>query len=118
MNVKVMSSAMPSKDQSILTLKTSSLEILIAMLSMIAAVALSNYWVQFEINEWLTWGAFTYPLTFFITELTNRFHGPRSARLVVYAGFVVALGLSTLLANPRIATASASAFLLGQLLDI
>jgi queuosine precursor transporter len=93
-------------------------QIRLATLGMVVAIALSNYLVQFEINEWLTWGAFTYPITFLITELTNRFHGPRLARRVVYVGFLFALILSLFLNIPRIALASAYAFLIGQLLDI
>lgn len=93
-------------------------EVIMSVVLMVAAIALSNYLVQFEINEWLTWGAFTYPATFFITELTNRYHGPRTARRVVYIGFLFAVIISVLLSIPRIALASATAFLIGQLLDI
>ncbi len=57
-------------------------------------------------------------LRFLVTDLTNRQFGPRIARRVVVAGFAVAVMLSVLAATPRIAIASGSAFLLGQLLDI
>ncbi len=90
----------------------------LAFFSMIAAVALSNYLVQFPINDWLTFGAFSYPITFLITELTNRFYGSRAARCVVYGGFALAMVLSLWLATPKIAIASGSAFLISQLLDI
>ncbi len=92
--------------------------VLIAVVAMMFAVASSNYLIQFEINDWLTWGAFVYPLTFGITELTNRFYGPRTARRVVFAGFVVAVVLAFAFMNRRIALASSIAFLVGQLLDI
>jgi uncharacterized PurR-regulated membrane protein YhhQ (DUF165 family) len=87
-------------------------------LAMIFAVVISNILVEMPINNWLTWGAFSYPLTFLVTELTNYYYGSRSARRVVYIGFVVAFFLSLMLANAQIACASALAFLVGQLLDI
>jgi uncharacterized PurR-regulated membrane protein YhhQ (DUF165 family) len=90
----------------------------LALIGMIGAVVASNYLVQFPINDWLTWGAFTYPLTFLVTDLTNRFFGPHRARQVAYAGFAIAVLLSAWLADWRIAVASGTAFLVGQLLDI
>jgi uncharacterized PurR-regulated membrane protein YhhQ (DUF165 family) len=96
-----------------------------SMLGMIwgtAAMALivtaANIGVQIPINDWLTWGAFTYPISFLITDLCNRSMGARSARRVVYAGFIVAVGLSIYFATPRIAIASGTAFLLAQVLDV
>jgi uncharacterized PurR-regulated membrane protein YhhQ (DUF165 family) len=89
-----------------------------AFLAMIAVVALSNYLVQFPINDWLTWGAFPYPVSFLITELTNRFYGPKAARQVVYVGFIVAAILSIAIATPKIALASLTAFFVSQMLDI
>ena len=71
-----------------------------------------------HLGDLLTWGAFTYPFAFLVSDLTNRYDGPRRARLVVVVGFVVALGLSFYLSTPRIAIASGTAFLIGQLLDI
>lgn len=85
---------------------------------MSAIVAVSNYAVQFAINDWLTWGAFTYPFAFLVTDLTNRALGPNRARAVVYRGFALAVVLSLVLATPRIALASGAAFLFGQLLDV
>lgn len=90
----------------------------IAVLAMIIIVAASNYLVQFPINDVLTWGAFTYPVSFLVTELTNRIHGPQRARRVVYIGFAVAVAVSIVLAGPRIALASGIAFLAAQLLDV
>jgi uncharacterized PurR-regulated membrane protein YhhQ (DUF165 family) len=86
--------------------------------AMVAVVAGSNVAVQYPINEWLTWGAFTYPFSFLVTDLTNRRLGPGQARRVVYVGFALAVVLSVLLATPRIALASGTAFLTAQLLDI
>jgi len=86
--------------------------------AMVAIVALSNYAVQFPINDWLTWGALTYPIAFLVTDLTNRTLGPGAARKVIYAGFALAVVLSIWLATPRIAVASGSAFLVAQLLDV
>lgn len=92
--------------------------ILLATLAMAGIVALSNVAVQFPINNELTWGAFTYPFAFLVTDLTNRFLGPSAARRVVIAGFVAGVVLSIVLASPRIAIASGSAFLVAQLIDV
>lgn len=89
-----------------------------SFITMVALVAASNYLVQFAINNWLTWGAFLYPFTFLVNELTNRFWGPQKARNVVYAGFFTACFISIYLASWRIAMASSTAFLVSQLLDI
>ena len=86
--------------------------------AMVAVVAGANVAVQYPINDWLTWGAFTYPIAFLVTDLTNRRLGPGRARKVVYVGFALAVVLSTLVATPRIALASGSAFVTAQLLDI
>jgi uncharacterized PurR-regulated membrane protein YhhQ (DUF165 family) len=85
---------------------------------MVAAGAGSNGAVQDPIPDWLTWGAFTDPVAFLVTDLTNRRLGPGRARLVAYTGFALAVLLSILLAGPRIALASGTAFLTAQLLDI
>jgi len=98
-----------------------------AIAAMVVVVTASNILVQypvdaqfgpFNLRDLLTWGAFTYPFAFLVTDLTNRHDGPVRARIVVVVGFIVALGLSFWLATPRIAIASATAFLVGQLLDI
>lgn len=89
-----------------------------AYLAMIFIIALSNYLVQFPINEWLTWGAFSYPFSFLVTELTNRFWGPKKAKRTVYIGFFFSLFISFFIATPKIAFASVTAFLAGQLADI
>lgn len=81
-------------------------------------VALSNYAVQFPLNDWLTWGALTYPITFLVTDLTNRAYGAVRTRRVVYVGFALAVLFSIWLATPRIALASGSAFLAAQLSDV
>lgn len=97
------------------------------VLLMTLIVVASNFLVQFPLNgelfgiqlgDILTFGAFTYPVAFLITDLTNRQFGPQTARKVVFAGFVVGVGLSFYTAVPRIAIASGSAYLAGQLLDI
>ncbi|WP_366655889.1 VUT family protein [Fodinicurvata sp. EGI_FJ10296] len=89
----------------------------IALSSMAGLVAASNFLVQYPINDWLTWGALTYPLAFLVNDLTNRAYGPAKARQVVYVGFALAVVLSIYLATPRIAMASGCAFLVAQLLD-
>lgn len=99
--------------------KSGSVKILsAAVLAMAVVVTASNILVQYPINDLLTWGAFSYPVAFLITDLTNRALGPVRARKVVYVGFAIAVLLSLYFADPRIAVASGSAFLVAQLLDI
>jgi uncharacterized integral membrane protein (TIGR00697 family) len=96
--------------------------------AMAVVVITSNILVQFLVGDWLTWGAFTYPFAFLVTDVTNRLHGPAAARRVVLAGFVVGLVCSFVgsqIAGPfgplvslRVAIASGTAFLVGQLLDV
>lgn len=98
------------------------------ILAMAAIVLVSNILVQFLFGPWLTWGAFTYPLAFLVTDLINLLHGPRAARKVVVSGFVVGLlfslvgsqivGESGALVSLRVALASGAAFLVAQLLDV
>lgn len=90
---------------------------------MCLVVVASNILVQhpftpFGLDELLTWGAFTYPVAFLVTDLTNRWHGPAATRRVIYVGFALAVALSIWLADPRIALASGTAFLSAQLLDV
>ena len=92
--------------------------IVVGVFAMTVIVVASNVLVQYPINDWLTWGAFTYPVAFLITDLTNRALGPARARQVVYAGFALAVILSIVFATPRIALASGTAFLVAQLLDV
>jgi uncharacterized PurR-regulated membrane protein YhhQ (DUF165 family) len=88
------------------------------ILAMVLVVASANYLVQFPVNDWLTWGALTYPVSYFVTDLTNRRFGPAAARKVVYIGFALAVLASIWLAGPRIAIASGTAFLVSQLMDV
>lgn len=87
-------------------------------LAMLVIVASANVLVQYPVNDWLTWGALTYPISFFITDLTNRLCGVHAARRVVWTGFALAVLVSMVLAGPRIALASGTAFLVAQLIDI
>lgn len=87
-------------------------------LAMAAVVLASNILVQYAINDWLTWGAITYPFAFLVSELANRAHGPAHARRIAAVGFAVAIVASLLLAPMRIALASGAAFVCSQLLDI
>lgn len=89
-----------------------------AVTMMTVVVLLSNILVQFPINDWLTWGAFTYPVAFLVTDVVNRMVGARQARVVAAVGFVIAVLCSIWLATPRIALASGAAFLASQLTDI
>ena len=93
-------------------------------------VVLSNYLVQFPIqyfglNEILTYGAFSYPVTFLITDLANRAYGKLVARKIVYVGFFVGICLTLLvstnfsdLISVRIAIGSGVAFFIAQNLDV
>ena len=90
----------------------------------------SNYLVQFPINyyglsEILTYGAFSYPVAFLITDLANRFYGKFVARKIVYIGFFIGIIFTLLfstdfadLISLRIAIGSGVAFITAQLLDI
>ena len=102
-------------------------KLIVPVLAMVAVVVSSNFLVQYPVEavmadvnlaDWLTWGAFTYPAAFLVTDLTNRALGVKMTRQVVYVGFAVGVVLSLVLATPRIAVASGTAFLLAQLLDV
>ena len=106
-------------------------KLLLALSFLMGAVVLaSNYLVQFPIKyygleEILTYGAFSYPIAFLITDLANRFYGKKIAKKVVYVGFVIGviftLFFSTNFQNlisVRIAIGSGTAFLVAQLLDV
>jgi uncharacterized integral membrane protein (TIGR00697 family) len=111
---------------------------------MALVVVASNVLVQFPLQgtvgqvalaDILTWGAFTYPFAFLVTDLANRRHGPQAARKIVFVGFMLAI-VCSIVAPPllfryglieyetaadrivRIALASGAAFLFAQLLDI
>ena len=93
-------------------------------------VLISNYLVQFPIKyygleEILTYGAFSYPIAFLITDLVNRFYGKTVAKKVVYIGFALGITFTFLfstnfsdLISLRIAIGSGTAFLVSQLLDV
>tara|TARA_Y100001970_G_scaffold231070_1_gene287141 strand:- start:59 stop:610 length:552 start_codon:yes stop_codon:yes gene_type:complete len=95
-----------------------------------AVVLSSNFLVQFPVyyyglNEILTYGAFSYPIAFLITDLANRSYGKIIARKIVYFGFLIGIIFTLFfstnfadLISIRIALASGSAFLVAQLLDV
>ncbi|MBD1174143.1 queuosine precursor transporter [Pelagibacterales bacterium SAG-MED01] len=105
---------------------------LFLLLSFIMGVVVlcSNYLVQFPINyygleEILTYGAFSYPIAFLITDLANRSYGKVVARRIVYIGFAIGVSFTLLfstnfadLISLRIAIGSGVAFLVAQLLDV
>jgi queuosine precursor transporter len=104
------------------------MRLLPAVLAMATIVVASNILVQFLAGPWLTWGAFTYPFAFLVTDLTNRFHGAAAARKVVLAGFGAGLLCSLIgtqvmgdfgpLVTLRVAMGSGLAFLCAQLMDV
>lgn len=81
-------------------------------------IVASNILVAMPINDWLTWGTLTFPFAFLVTDLMNRYFGAHKARLLVYAGFAIGVVASLYFADPRIALASGTAFLISQLLDV
>ena len=99
------------------------------VIAMAIVVVASNILVQFLILDGLlTWGAFTYPLAFLVTDIMNRIYGAAAARKVVYVGLIVGI-ICSLIGSQimleygpavalRVAIGSASAFLVAQLLDI
>jgi len=104
-------------------MKRTLTRLILPALAMTFVVVASNILVQYPfeplgLGDYLTWCAFTYPVAFLVTDLTNRRYGAGMARRLVAVGFVIAVALSIWLATPRIALASGAAFLVGQLLDI
>ncbi|MBT2131492.1 queuosine precursor transporter [Aliiroseovarius lamellibrachiae] len=103
-------------------------KLLPGVLAMAAVVVASNILVQYLLGSWLTWGAFTYPIAFLVTDVMNRVYGAGPARKVVFAGFVVGVICSFIgtqiigefgpLVTLRIAIGSGTAFLTAQLLDV
>ena len=103
---------------------------LILSILMGVVVLASNYLVQFPINHYglneiLTYGAFSYPIAFLITDLSNRSFGKVVARKIVYIGFAIGISFTLLfstnftdLISIRIAIGSGTAFLFAQLLDV
>ena len=98
--------------------------------SMALVVAISNYLVQFPVNyfglrDLLTYGAFSYPVAFLITDLSNRRYGKNTAKKIVYLGFALGVFLTFYfstnysdLISIRIAIGSGTAFLTAQLIDV
>jgi len=105
---------------------------LLLLLSLIMGVIVlaSNYLVQFPVQyygleEVLTYGAFSYPIAFLITDLANRFYGKIIARKIVYVGFIIGITFTFYfstnyadLISVRIAIGSGTAFIAAQLLDV
>ena len=105
---------------------------LFLLLSLIMGVVVlsSNYLVQFPVNYYglekiLTYGAFSYPVAFLITDLANRSYGKLVARKIVYIGFAIGISFTLLFStnfadfiSVRIAIGSGTAFLVAQLVDI
>ena len=105
---------------------------LLPLLSVLMGVVVlsSNYLVQFPVNYYnleniLTYGAFTYPIAFLITDLANRSYGKLVARKIVYLGFVIGIAFTLFfstnfsdLISIRIAIGSGTAFMVAQLLDV
>ena len=105
--------------------------VFIALSFLMGLVVLSsNYLIQFPVKYYglqdiLTYGAFTYPIAFLITDLANRSYGKQIARKIVYFGFVVGISFTLFfstnfsdLISVRIAIGSGTAFIVAQLLDV
>lgn len=109
-------------------------QVLLGILAMAVIVAASNYLVTipvtsilgvdmnaatgFAFSDYVQWAAFSYPIAFLVTDVMNRVYGASAARRVIAVGFVFGVVLSLALADPRIAFASGTAFLVAQLLDV
>lgn len=106
---------------------------ILGVLAMATVVVASNILVQFFVGDWLTWGAFTYPIAFLVTDVMNRVYGASAARRVVFFGFVVGvicslIGTQVMIdiapdfsapaVTMRIAIGSGLAFLVAQLTDV
>ena len=97
---------------------------------MALVVALSNYFVQFPVNyfglkDLLTYGAFSYPVAFLITDLSNRRYGKNTAKKIVYLGFALGVFITLYFSTNysdfisiRIAIGSGTAFIIAQLIDV
>lgn len=109
-------------------------QVLAGIIAMAVIVAASNYLVTipvtsilgidmnaatgFAFSDYVQWAAFSYPVAFLVTDVMNRTYGSAAARRVIAVGFVFGVALSLWLADPRIAFASGTAFLVAQLLDV
>jgi len=110
--------------------KTKKILFFVLALFMAIIVTLSNYLVKFPVNyfglqDFLTFGAFSYPLAFLITDLSNRKYGKETAKKIVYIGFSLGVFLTLYfstnfvdLISIRIAIGSGTAFLVAQLIDV
>jgi len=111
-------------------LKIKNKLLLLLAILMAIVVVLSNYLVQFPVNYFslenlLTYGAFTYPVAFLITDLSNRRYGKDSAKKIVYLGFIIGVFITFYfstnysdLISIRIAIGSGIAFFTAQLIDV
>jgi len=109
-------------------------QVIAGIVAMAVIVAASNYLVTipvtnilgidmnaatgFAFSDYVQWAAFSYPVAFLVTDVMNRVYGPSAARRVIAVGFVFGVALSLWLADPRIAFASGTAFLVAQMLDV
>lgn len=103
-------------------------KLLPGVIAMAIIVVVSNILVQFLYGNWLTWGAFTYPFAFLVTDVMNRVYGAAMARRVVFVGFLTGVVCSLIgtqimgefgpLVTLRIAIGSGLAFLTAQLVDV
>ena len=102
------------------------------IIAMAVIVVASNILVQYLFGDWLTWGAFTYPLAFLVTDVMNRVYGIAAARRVVFVGFCMGIlcsligtqvmlqgdGYSYPAVTLRVALGSGLGFLIAQMLDV
>jgi len=109
-------------------------QVIAGIVAMAMIVAASNYLVTipvtsifgidmnattgFAFSDYVQWAAFSYPIAFLVTDVMNRVYGPGAARRVIAVGFIFGVALSWYLADPRIALASGTAFLVAQMLDV
>ncbi len=89
-----------------------------SVLLFVSLIAISNYTVQFPINQWLTYGAIVYPVTFLMTDILGEKYPKKDVLRVVKYGIVLAVIPTLLISSPRIALSSIGTFAIVQLLDV
>lgn len=83
----------------------------LAIILMSLVIIISNILVSIPINNWLTWGAFSFPFVYLVIDLSNRILGPTQARQVAWISLPISVLISWYFADWRIAVASGTAFI-------
>ena len=100
------------------TLKAPFWALVVGVVATMLILVAANYGVNVPINDWVTWGHFIFPLVFLVTDLNNKLFGAKVSGRVVAVSFLIGGVLIFFVVSPRLAAASAGAFLIGQLVDV